>query len=110
MIRRLSIVPVRLATRGAPVTAFRPYSMDAFAGSAVVPFPVVLRNKLSEFRPMLENALDAVSNGILMIKRTFQPSLLRRKRKHGFLARQSTKDGRKILLRRKLKQRSRLTV
>ena len=41
-------------------------------------------------------------------KRTFQPSLIRRKRKHGFLKRIRTKDGRRILNARRRKGRSNL--
>lgn len=48
--------------------------------------------------------------GIWWIKRTFQPSLCRQKRKHGFLARIRTKDGRRVLSRRKSKGRTRLCV
>ena len=47
---------------------------------------------------------------IWLIKRTFQPSLIRMKRKHGYLARKATKDGIKVLNRRMAKGRTRLTV
>ncbi len=43
-------------------------------------------------------------------KRTYQPKKRRRKRRHGFLARNSTRGGRAILKRRILKGRWRLAV
>ncbi|CAM9244795.1 unnamed protein product [Scytosiphon promiscuus] len=57
-----------------------------------------------------ENGEDGASNEKMAIKRTYQPSTLKRKRKHGFLYRAKTRLGKKIMRRRQDKGRWRLGI
>mmetsp|Transcript_19809 Transcript_19809/g.28487 ORF Transcript_19809/g.28487 Transcript_19809/m.28487 type:complete len:114 (+) Transcript_19809:125-466(+) len=101
-IRRVASKQIQTAT---PVITSHSSILSSLSYTGIsLPGSSVIRSKISGA------LVSFISESILFLKRTFQPSLIRRKRKHGFLTRNSTRNGKKILYRRRTKQRRYVSV
>jgi large subunit ribosomal protein L34 len=65
-------------------------------------------SQLISLKEISSNILEAIMGGIMLIKRTLQPSIIKKKRQHGYLARLGDRHGIKVLNRRRQKKRTRL--
>ncbi|KAL3794868.1 hypothetical protein ACHAWO_007642 [Cyclotella atomus] len=74
---------------------------SCYQGAAAKSSPSIIQG-------MMDNLQSLLDMSTWLIKRTFQPSIIRKRRKHGFLRRQESVGGRRVLNRRRHKGRMRL--
>jgi large subunit ribosomal protein L34 len=81
-------------------------TMNLMTRAAIPDSSAMIQSGYNRFRCAVASLLPSLA--VWLIKRTFQPSIIRKKRKTGFLVRQRTVGGRRTLNRRAHKGRWRL--
>ncbi|KAI9909853.1 hypothetical protein PsorP6_010625 [Peronosclerospora sorghi] len=102
----MSVSSVLLMTKPENVVRNPPLDFDISNTRLQVDCFLPQHNQISDIRC----PTDCLNVPLQAIKRTYQPSVLRRKRKHGFRSRRVSVSGRKVLNRRFNKGRWRMSL
>lgn len=108
MFARISSLTVLRRMPSPAVTLVSSRSLTMTPPVSFIPAPAAPVS--TSISTIASSIMSELSLALWLLKRTFQPSLLRRKRKHGFLSRLHDRNGRKTLNRRLEKGRRQLSA